>query len=134
MLKTRLNTDQLELANDQLKRITLYKNRMVSAKGKKLSNGMFEVRMKVELGKMYVDSLGAGDKKLAFKGSIQLGLMKEQSPKVKTDVIRLESLLLRDGQEIVWSSKEKPVYAGLDPLNTLTDILPEDNRVKIDWE
>ncbi len=134
MLKTRLNSDQLELANDQLKRITLYKNRMVSAKGKKLSNGLFEVRMKVELGKMYVDSLGAGDKKLAFKGSIQVALLKEQSPKVKTDVIRLESLLLRDGQEIVWSSKEKPVYAGLDPLNTLTDILPEDNRVKIDWE
>ena len=63
-----------------------------------------------------------------------MALLKEQSPKVKTDVIRLESLLLRDGQEIVWSSKEKPVYAGLDPLNTLTDILPEDNRVKIDWE
>jgi hypothetical protein len=38
------------------------------------------------------------------------------------------------GQEFTLVSAIKPKYASLDPLNTLTDILPEDNTKMIDWD
>lgn len=133
-LQAHLNPEQMELADDQLSRITLFKNRLISAKGKKLTNGNFEVRMKLELGKMYVDSSGGDEKKVPFKGKIDLALLREKNPKVKTDFLKLENLALKNGQEVRWECSEKPVYAALDPFYTLTDILPEDNQVKIDWE
>jgi aminopeptidase N len=134
MLQTRFSPIQKELADDQLKKITLFKNRMVSANGKKLPDGSFEVRMKVELGKMYVDSTGGNEQKAEFKGPIELALLMDKSPKKKSDLLRFESVELKNGQEIRWTSKQKPVYAALDPFYTFTDILPEDNQVKIDWE
>ena len=134
MLKGKIRPEQAELADDQLKRITLYKNRMVSAKGKKLPDGNYEVRMKVETGKMYVDSTGGNEKKADFVEKIELALLKEKSPKKKSDVLRLESLDVKSGQEIRWTCRQKPEYAALDPFYTFTDILPEDNQVKIDWE
>jgi ABC-2 type transport system permease protein len=134
MLMAKLSPEQMELANDQLKRITLYGNRMVTAKGKKRPDGLYEVQMKISLEKKYVDSLGANEKKAPFKGLIQLALLLDQAPQKKSDVLRLESLALKDGQEITWTCREKPVYAALDPFYTFTDIHPEDNHLKIDWE
>lgn len=133
-LQAYLTPEQKELADDQLKRITLYKNKMVSATGKKLANGKFEVRMKVETGKMYVDSLGGKERNVPATGMFGLALTMEERPKKKGDVIRIEKMAIRTGQEIVWVTDKKPVYASFDPLNTLTDILPEDNTKKIDWE
>jgi hypothetical protein len=63
-----------------------------------------------------------------------LALTMEERPKKKSDVIRIEKLPVKSGQEIIWVTDKKPVYASFDPLNTLTDILPEDNTKKIDWE
>lgn len=133
-LQAYLTPEQKELADDQLRRITLYKNKMASATGKKLANGKFEVRMKVETGKMYVDSLGGKERNVPATGMFGLALTMEERPKKKGDVIRMEKLSVKTGQEIIWVTDKKPVYASFDPLNTLTDILPEDNTKKIDWE
>jgi aminopeptidase N len=134
MLNEKLSPEQRELAGDQLSRITLFKNKVVSARGKKLADGSYEVKVKVELGKMYADSTGKNEKPVPFTGNIQLALLKEKSPKVKSDVLKVERMALKDGQEVRLVSREKPVFAALDPFYTFTDILPEDNQMKIDWE
>jgi ABC-2 type transport system permease protein len=134
MLIQRLSPENRELAADQLQRITLYKNRMVSAVGKKLPDNSFEIVMKVELGKMYVDSAGGNERKAAFNGKIGLALLAEKNPKKKADVLKMENLELKDGQEIRWICRSKPQYAALDPFYTFTDILPEDNLLSIDWQ
>ena len=129
-----LNPSQKILADDQLKRITLYKNKISSAKGKKLPGGQFEITLKVETGKMYVDSLGGNEKNVPFTGEIYFGLLNVDRPKKKGDVLLLEKRLVPAGKEIVFTIKKQPKYASLDPLNTLTDILPEDNTRLIDWD
>jgi hypothetical protein len=90
--------------------------------------------MKVELGKMYVDSTGGNERKAAFNGKIGLALLAEKNPKKKADVLKMENLELKDGQEVRWICRSKPQYAALDPFYTFTDILPEDNLLSIDWQ
>ena len=122
------------LADDQLKRITLFKNKMVSAKGRKSADGGYQVEVQVELGKMYVDTLGSNERNVPFQGKIGLALLTEEVPKEKGHVLFIDRFELKSGQKVTLRSRDKPVYAALDPLNVLTDIRPEDNRIKIDWE
>jgi ABC-2 type transport system permease protein len=121
------------LADDQLKRITLYKNKVEEAKGKKLPDGSYEVKLKFALEKVYADSLG-NETKATFSQPVYLGLLLEQNPKKKGDVIQLSKISLGEKREYTFTTKVKPKYAGIDPLNTLTDIKPEDNTLAIDWE
>jgi hypothetical protein len=95
MLNEKLSPEQRELAGDQLSRITLFKNKVVSARGKKLADGSYEVKVKVELGKMYADSTGKNEKPVPFTGNIQLALLKEKSPKVKSDVLKVERMAMK---------------------------------------
>jgi hypothetical protein len=69
-----------------------------------------------------------------FQGKIGLALLTEEVPKEKGHVLFIDRFELKSGQKVTLRSREKPVYAALDPLNVLTDIRPEDNRIKIDWE
>lgn len=128
-----LTPAQMDLADDQLQRITLYKNKITEAKGKKLANGSYEVRFKVDLDKVYADSLG-NEKPAPFREMVYVALLQDQKPKTPKDVVRMEKLQLKKGDEVVWQTKVKPVYASLDPLHTLTDILMDDNTKVIDWE
>lgn len=134
MLKTHIPPHLQVLADDQLKRITLYKNRVVSAKGKKRSDGQFEVTLVPELGKMYVDSLGGNEQNMPFVGSISVALQTKEFVLKPSEVLMMEKKELVSGKPLVLISKEKPSYVSLDPLHTLTDIKPEDNTLKIDWE
>lgn len=134
MLKTHIPAPLQVLADDQLKRITLYKNRVVSAKGKKRSDGLFEVTLVPELGKMYVDSLGGNEQNKPFAGSIGVALQTKEFVVKPSEVLVMEKKELVSGKPLVLVSKQKPTYVSLDPLHTLTDIKPEDNTLKIDWE
>lgn len=122
-----------ELVDDQLKRITLYKNKISEAKGSKLADGTFEVRIKVTLEKFYADSLGK-EIPAVFAQSIQIGLLQEESPKVKADVVLIENRNLKTGEEVILRSKIKAKYASVDPMHTFTDISMEDNTKVIDWK
>jgi ABC-type transport system involved in multi-copper enzyme maturation permease subunit len=134
MLMPYLAQGQKNMVDDQLKRITLYKNKVEEAKGKKLPNGDYEVKMKFSLEKVYVDSLGGNEKIAPWSGPVYLGLLMDQNPKSAGDVLKLEKIVPGSGREFTFISKKKATYVGIDPLNTLTDIMPEDNRKPIDWE
>ncbi len=121
-----------ELVDDQLKRITLYKNKISDAKGLKLADGTFEVRIKVTLEKFYADSLG-NEIPGIFAQAIQIGLLQDESPKVKADVVVIETHNLKTGDEVILKSKTKAKYASLDPMHTFTDISMEDNSKLIEW-
>ena len=133
LLTTYLRPDQLEQANDQLKRITLYKNKVTDAKGRKLPDGQYEVRMKVSLDKVYADSLG-NEKAAPFTEMVYVGLLLEETPKKQGDVVLMEKRKLKVNDEVVMKTAIKPKYASVDPLHTLTDIHMDDNARLIDWE
>jgi hypothetical protein len=125
---------QQTLVDDQLKRITLYKNKIAEAKGRKLADGQFEIKVKYNLEKVYVDSLGGNERQAPITELFYVGLLNEQKPKVAADVVSIEKMKLTNNQEVTFKVAKKPKYAGIDPLHTLTDILVEDNTKLIDWE
>ena len=129
-----LGPGQQTLVDDQLKRITLYKNKISEAKGKKLPNGQFEIRFKVALEKNYVDSLGGNEKPSPITETFYVALLQEETPKKKSDIVKMEKMKLANNQELVWTTSQKPKYASIDPLHTLTDIFMDDNAKIIDWE
>jgi hypothetical protein len=112
----------------------LYKNKISEAKGKKLPNGQFEIRFKVALEKNYVDSLGGNEKPAPITETFYVALLQEETPKKKSDIVKMEKMKLANNQELVWTTSQKPKYASIDPLHTLTDIFMDDNAKIIDWE
>lgn len=132
-LKTYADNDQWRRIEDQIHKITLYKNKVVEAKGKKKKDGTYEVTMSVELAKVYADSLGK-ETAAPFDDPIAVGLLNKENPFDMKDVILLETRKLKSGESIILTSKQKPKYASIDPLHTYTDINMEDNAKIISWE
>jgi hypothetical protein len=83
---------------------------------------------------MYVDSLGGNEQNMPFVGSIGVALQTKEFVLKPSEVLLMEKKELVSGKPLVLVSKEKPIYVSLDPLHVLTDIKPEDNTLKIDWE
>lgn len=133
MLTQNMNPQQIRQVDDQLKRITLYNNRITEATGKSLPGGEYEIRFKVELEKMYADSLGT-ETKVPFTDPITIGLQEVNQPVRKSDIVMMEKRNLKSGEEVVLKSKTKVKIASLDPLHLFTDIRTEDNFKIISWD
>jgi ABC-type transport system involved in multi-copper enzyme maturation permease subunit len=122
-----------EFVDDNLKRITLFRNKAVSAKGKKLANGQYEVRMKIELEKVYTDSLGK-ETPASINIPIEVGLLAAKKPVKAEDLLLVEKRKVKSGDEVVLVLAQKPAFVGIDPMHKLIDENLEDNTIKIDWE
>lgn len=137
---------------DQMQKITLYENRVLSAEGKvlateKLKNSKgkdstvydSEITLKLLTGKFYADSLGAmADKPLPMDLPVELGLLSAQIPVKASDLLLLEKRRLQssgsDTLTVVLRYKgKKPSYAGIDPINKLVDRNVEDNLTLVNW-
>lgn len=133
VLKNYANGEELKRIDDQLWKITLYKNRITEAKGKKRPDGKYEVTIQYALGKVYADSLGK-ETEAPFEDPISVGLVNKETPIKADEIIQMETRRLPSGKPLVLISDKKPKYASLDVLHTYTDINMEDNIRLIDWE
>jgi hypothetical protein len=129
----------LPFLDDQFKKITLFENRIIEAKGKVISkkDSTYEVTMKVLAGKFYADSLGiTAEKPLAVGIPLDFGLMLDDNPKRASDVLYLAKQPVPRTDTTIISIKyrgKKPIFAGIDPINKLVDKNSDDNTTRIDW-
>ena len=129
----------LPFLDDQLRKITMFENRVIEAKGKVLNpkDSTYQVTLKVLAGKFYADSLGrTAEKPLAIGIPVDIGLMLDDNPKRASDVLYLSKhpVLKTDTTVIQLNYKgKKPVFAGIDPINKLVDKNSDDNTTRIDW-
>ena len=148
-----ITPDSLQyVIKDMFETITLYKNKMVDARVKKLENGKYEVTLDFEVSKYRNDEKGkryygeqVGDT-LTYKSErikkpilsiplqdyIDVGVFKEvevNGKKTTKELYLQKHKITQIHNQIKIIVDEKPTEAGVDPYNKLIDTQSEDNRI-----
>jgi len=111
---------------DQFEQITLYENRVVSARARKRGDGRYDVTLELETRKVQADALGT-EHEVPVHDWIPVGVLDG-----KGEALALEPREL-DGPRttVTLVTDGLPARAGIDPLNELIDRLPEDNLMPV---
>ncbi|HEX5304669.1 MAG TPA: M1 family aminopeptidase [Dyella sp.] len=117
------------LIDDLFWKITLFDNRITEASAKKLSDGRYQVTMKVHAGKSYVDGTGK-ETEATPDIPVDIGVFAASPGKgVDGKPLYLEKRVLPKGDSTVTVTVDgKPAEAGVDPYNKLIDRISSDNR------
>jgi aminopeptidase N len=130
------------IITDLFEKITLYDLKAASASVKPLPGGRFDVAVTVtagttpgSTGKEYDDGQGKVIGRPPFDEVVEVGLFTKEPGKAdfgSRDVILMQRLPLHSGtQTLHFTTDRKPVFAGVDPYNTLIDRNPDDNVVAV---
>jgi hypothetical protein len=116
------------LIRDLFKEITLFANRTLEAKAKKLADGQYEITIQVEAKKLKADADG-NEKEVAMDDFVDIGAFAEpERGKRYGKTLYRERVKMQAGQRTFrFVTKEKPEKAGIDPFRLLIDRVPSDN-------
>jgi aminopeptidase N len=119
------------LIRDLFKKITLFDNRVMEAKTKKIGNA-YETTITVQTSKIYADSIGR-ETTAVLDDWIMVGLLaKPDEGKKYGKPLEMRRLRMRGKKgTFVFITKEKPWQAGIDPYSYLVDRVPDDNLKKV---
>jgi ABC-2 type transport system permease protein len=119
------------LIRDLFKKITLFDNRVLEAKTRKVDGG-FETTVKVQSVKLYADSVGR-EKVATLDDWIDVGLLsKPGEGKQYGKFIEVRRVKMRQKEKtLVFTTREQPWQAGIDPYYYLVDRMPDDNLMKV---
>jgi aminopeptidase N len=132
-LTRNLNAIETAQVDDFIKKITVYKNKMVSAKGKPKGKGQYEITFVVETAKFYADSTGI-ENPVPNYFPIDIGLLAKKDVTAATDLLHIEKRMLKPKETFTLTTNKKAAYAGIDPLHKLVDANSGDNLISIEWE
>jgi ABC-2 type transport system permease protein len=130
----RKNTpDSLQyLIKDLFEDITLFNNRTMEATYKKLADGKYEVKIKVESQKFKADELGK-ETEVPINDYIEIGALakaeKDKQPKI---LYRQRVKITQKKNEFTFIVSELPEEAGIDHTFQLIDRMPNDNVKRLD--
>ena len=117
------------IIKDMFETITLYENRAKAASYQKIGD-QYQVEIDVSAIKYRADSLG-NETSIPINDWIDIGVMGEDE-KGKDKILYLQKHKINQKNmkfEIIVN--EKPVKAGIDPINKLIDRNPNDNQIKV---
>ena len=132
-IREQTSDDLQYLITDTFEKITLYENKGKSASYIENEDGTFEVTMEVEVKKVYSDSLG-NQTDAPLKDWLEIGVLGETlvNGDMEEVPIYLEKVFITDSistfQVIV---DQKPIKAGIDPMNKFVDRDSDDNLVRV---
>lgn len=116
------------LIEDMFETITLFENKTDKAAYTDLGNGKFEVELTVNTKKLRADSLGMTSN-VPMNDWIDIGVYGESDDDSEEDKLIYLKKHKISGEEstITILVDEKPIRAGVDPINKLVDRNPDDN-------
>ena len=121
------------LITDTFEKITLYENKAKSASASLNLDGTYTVNIEVEAKKVYSDSLGIqSDGEL--NDWLEIGVLGETlvNGEMEEFPIYLEKVLITDSLTTFQIKvKQKPIKAGIDPMNKFVDRDSDDNLVRV---
>jgi aminopeptidase N len=122
------------LISDLFENITLFNNRLVEAKYKKVGKS-FEVTLVTNSEKFRSDSLGK-ETAQPLADYIDIGIFAKPEGKVNLGKVLLMKRLKvsKKDNTFVFRTTAEPYQAGIDPYNFLIDRIPDDNVKKITVE
>lgn len=115
------------LISDMFENITLFSNRVMEAKYKKIGNE-YEVTIKTKSEKFRADSKGE-EKEIPVADYIDIGIFAEpKDDKNLGKVLFYKRMkITKKDNTFTFKTKELPYQAGIDPYNYLIDRVPDDN-------
>ncbi len=117
------------LIEDLFETITLYDDRAVSATYVEKGPGAYEVKLRVQAKKLRADELG-NEREVPLDDDIDVGVLGEDGK-----LLWLERRhFTRAEEEITVTVAERPLKAGIDPLDKLVDRAPDDNVMTVSKE
>lgn len=117
------------IIEDMFETITLYENRATDATFEE-QNGRYKVTIDIEAIKYRADSLG-NERKIPINDWIDIGVL-SQDDKGKDKILYLQKHKIdKEKQQFEIYVDEKPVKAGIDPINKLVDRNPDDNTKRV---
>ncbi|MEI7522797.1 MAG: M1 family aminopeptidase [Mariniphaga sp.] len=131
----KVTPDSLQyLIGDMFENITLFSNRTVNAKYKKVGE-QYEVTFNTTSEKFRSDSLGK-ENNIPLADYIDIGIFAESKSKKNLGNPLLIKRMKLTNKENVFTFRvnEKPYQAGIDPYNYLVDRIPDDNLKKVTEE
>ncbi|MCX2745445.1 M1 family aminopeptidase [Mangrovivirga sp. M17] len=122
--------------DDTWNKITLYENKTNEATAELLADSTYKVTLNVSSSKLYADSLGMETAANYEADYIDVGVFAadetDENGRTKTVPLYLKKHKLAAGEHTIEIIvKEKPVKAGIDPLNKLIDRIPDDNTQSV---
>lgn len=123
---------------DTWEKITLYENKVVSAKAKPTGKDEYDVTLEVSTKKLYADSTGK-ETVAPMNDYIDIAVFgdetRDKNGRKQINPIYIEKYKLTAGiKTITVHVKGNPIKAGIDPYNKLIDRIPDDNQVDVDRE
>lgn len=123
---------------DTWEKITLYENKLISAKAKPAGKSGYDVTLEFKTNKFYADS-SSKETVAPMDDYIDVGVFgKETTDKEgrkKINPVYIKKYKLNAGtHRITVHVNDKPVKAGIDPYNKLIDRIPEDNLGDVEIE
>ncbi len=131
----KVTPDSLQyLIDDMFENITLFSNRMMDAKYKKVGDE-YEVILNTSSEKFRADSLGK-ETAIPIADYIDIGIFSEPIGKnnLGKPLLLQRFKITKKDNVFTFRIKEKPYQAGIDPYNYLIDRLPDDNLKKMSDE
>ena len=115
------------IIEDMFETITLFENKTESAKYTELADGKYELELSFTAKKMRADSLGITSD-IVMRDWIDIGVFGESEDKEKDRLIYFKKHMVKSGESTLKIIvDEKPIKAGIDPINKLIDRNPKDN-------
>jgi ABC-2 type transport system permease protein len=135
MIKDETPEDLQYLIDDTFSKITLYENKAKSATAKQNDDGTYEVTFTVEAKKVFSDSLG-NQTNATLNDWLEVGILCESDlngEKIETPIL-IEKVFITDSlTTFTYNIDQKPIKAGIDPMNKFVDRIVDDNLIKVEF-
>jgi hypothetical protein len=123
--------------DDTWNKITLYDNKAEEVQAKRISEGEYEITLKVKSQKLYADETGKEENAQYESDYIDIGVFaaedKDENGRTRVNPLYIQKYKIKPGEStITFKVKGEPVKAGIDPYNKLIDRLPDDNTISVE--
>jgi len=121
------------LIRDLFEEITLFANRAIEAKARKLASGKYEVTLDLESKKLKADPNG-NEREVALNDWIEIGAFAKpaEGKKYGRTLYRQRILMNQNRSRHTFLVDREPDQAGIDPFALLIDRVPKDNLKKVE--
>ena len=134
LIKKNTPDDLLYLVDDTFSKITLYENKAKSASAVLNDDGSYDVTFTVEAKKVYSDSTGI-QTNAELNDWLEIGILGEEKvsgEKIEVPIL-LEKVFITDSlTTFSYTVRQKPVKAGIDPMNKFIDRVIDDNIIRVE--
>jgi len=121
------------IIQDLMYDITFYENKVENVEAKKLSNGNYQIDLKISTQKIKADSTGR-ETTIPMRDWVDIGVFTKTKAGEDSLIYLQKHLLTKDEETFQIEVSAKPSEAGVDPLYKLIDRHPKDNTEKVELE